>query len=54
LLRLHNNLGSATGWHPGEPPFYAAHTQNIIKKREKIFTRGGTRPRPSKQEKAKE
>jgi len=36
-------------WHSGEPPSYAVKLKILLKKEEKIVTRGGTRPKPSKQ-----
>jgi hypothetical protein len=41
---------SQPGWHPGEPPSYAAKLKILLKKGGKICTRGGTRPKLSKQE----
>jgi len=33
-----------------EPPFYAVNLKILLKKKEKIYTRGETIPKPSKQE----
>ncbi|KEH21491.1 hypothetical protein MTR_7g406920 [Medicago truncatula] len=39
---------SQLGWHSGEPPSYAAKLKLLLKKKGKKYTRGGTRPIPSK------